>query len=594
MSKVRLNISASYEDAGWNTSIVSIADNQINDGWQKKFGDVRGDMNSLNISSAYRIMESAIGTYYSQIIPNRVCTREGKIQITIFIQSGFRVSDEKILLHSLNDITKIFDETQDEELKKFFEKDIDAVEHFKKTADAFLNKIQVETDYELKGRKLFDTQNSKIAYRQFSDASSIAKFFKNPHQDVNSEYKSVYLIDKTACPDDSTINLGDSLQKLYTIINGKDRYYILEGDEFEVPLTSQPQMLPKVLKVIADGKSQNEYSVNGSDIIIDEKKVDFYRDVQIQFNYPENIDNDEKEDIKLKIDGLKSDELTVETIDGQKQYKFCAHKKLYNVSIDSKYFALENSRQQIDPQKKDSYNLSLKQIRRIVKIHFLADEKITNLGEDAIVSCVARSESNSKTNATYSAENNCWSVELKTDVNYELKLEKTTYELSSEKYITTQKRKYEISVKNIKTPVYIKLDDNLRIEDETEKINQNDKKYGKFPIEDSDYLGHNRHRGGMKKIIVVPPIWKKLAIFFMVLSMILLASTLYLAYINISEVNKTLQTKSTTPLDSAEVVNDSAMTDSSAAAKDSIQQKDSLNQKTTDDSDKNSLDSIAK
>ena len=42
MKDVRLNISGSYEDAGWQSQLFCINDQK--DGWVNKFGDVRGEM----------------------------------------------------------------------------------------------------------------------------------------------------------------------------------------------------------------------------------------------------------------------------------------------------------------------------------------------------------------------------------------------------------------------------------------------------------------------------------------------------------------------------------------------------------------------
>ena len=65
MKDVRLNISGSYEDAGWQSQLFCINDQK--DGWVNKFGDVRGEMGYLNTQDAYRVIDAEQGTYYSVI-----------------------------------------------------------------------------------------------------------------------------------------------------------------------------------------------------------------------------------------------------------------------------------------------------------------------------------------------------------------------------------------------------------------------------------------------------------------------------------------------------------------------------------------------
>ena len=157
MKDVRLNISGSYEDAGWQSQLFCINDQK--DGWVNKFGDVRGEMGYLNTQDAYRVIDAEQGTYYSVIFKNSACTREGFLQVSLFIPAGKRANEKQIaiFLQVLKEIYKLI--CDDVELiKALFDGPNAPAEGQKKLvvlkekAQSYVDGLETAPDYKIEGR----------------------------------------------------------------------------------------------------------------------------------------------------------------------------------------------------------------------------------------------------------------------------------------------------------------------------------------------------------------------------------------------------------------------------------------------------------
>ena len=525
MNKAKFNISGSYEDEGWK-SLVDVAENSNDNKWKSNFGDVRSDMGFLNTKDAYRILDTELGVYYNKVFANTADSRGGFLQVSCFVPIGYRPVDICQLHTAINNVYKHI-VTDNELIKGICKKEHEAIASITATINNELKSIKLEEDYKLCGRKPFTTTSSKTVYRKSAadveDYESVIKFFEYPHQEVNIDYYSVYLIAEDAIPDPKAIAITTPFQKVYAIVNQQDVYHIVEGSSFDVPLKSYPEMEPKTYKVTADGNNTKVYKFNGTHVEFDEKNVDFTRSVSVVISYPHDLDKNEKYDEpEFEVDGIKSTEIEKNVDNGKIVLKFTAGINVKTISVKSNYFGLIDAK--IDPTKTDKEEFTMNLTKRNVDFQFIHDDKSINLGEIIKINL-----SNKSINLRYDKKsklytydqslnnNETYSVEFAMEVDYEIQ----------NKNITIESSIVQIPIKPKLQTFYIKLenkDNTVYLKGEA-KYDPRMKKFMGLPTKQTD-----SPNGGKYKLIVVNPIYKLLTLIFGSISLLLLTITIYLGF----------------------------------------------------------------
>lgn len=485
MNKLRLNISGSFEDAGWSTSFASYMVENINDSWTSKFGDARSDLNGLGVDDndvVYRLMDTDLGLYYSLLRKNPVCSRGGFIQISIFAPKGKMPAKILDMLTTFKTISHFFDVDANRS-KAFFSGDPESKDAFLKMAKAEMNKLADIDEPDIKGRPQIHLQNSKLAFRRFSSDKELQELFETPHQNFTSEYKSVYLVPEKFNVGGNAIELKNPIQKLYTIVNGKDLYYVMEGNQFDVPLKSNPDMNPKTLSVVADGKSGKCYSVNGLKINVEEGNVDFFRQVTIRVIFPSDLNPDsypEKLDYSISGGNPKA----ICNYEKEKKsivYSFEAHRDNNSFDIkDDDFIGHLN----INPFKENEYKLNLSYKRRLVKVSFVIDMEEKEIIPKGAISF--RPDGGGK-EIKVQNEGSVFSAKLEENVKYQLVLDEKTGYLLKDSSAKNPKDWCDEKVKlvNPRIRVVVKLgkrNERLELACETNRINSNNKSFAGFPL----------------------------------------------------------------------------------------------------------------
>ena len=538
MKDVRLNISGSYEDAGWQSQLFCINDQK--DGWVNKFGDVRGEMGYLNTQDAYRVIDAEQGTYYSVIFKNSACTREGFLQVSLFIPAGKRANEKQIaiFLQVLKEIYKLI--CDDVELiKALFDGPNAPAEGQKKLvvlkekAQSYVDGLETAPDYKIEGRKPFGTPKSKTVYRKYEDEKFILEYFKNPHQDVNVDYKSVYLIKKSASPKEEAIEITEPLHRVFEIKNGKEVYFILEGNSFEIPLTSQPQMEPKKWLIEANGKDTGVYKFVDNCIIVNESNIHFTRDFCLTVQKPDDCSPDERfPEFTIKVENL-TELPTKKKENDVYQYCFKAHLKTKKVTLEGSH--IETTVINIDPSVQGTETVKLTLAKRDIEFDFIYNGKSIKLPAGTTVKV-----DNTRVHpidGKYSIPKLSIAEKHIIDVNSD------SYELSGKGEFRANQHIVRIELKNKATQIYINLGSRkspLYLQGETDNINEKDKKIFGYVIKREDI---NPEMGDCK-ILVTQTIWKTMAIILGIFAFVFFLASLFLGYQLIKE--KEIERESTT------------------------------------------------
>lgn len=532
MTDIRLNISGSYEDQGWKVSYASIYPDGVKDDWTSKFGDARSEMNALGDGEAYRLIDGPQGVYYSFLRQNPVCSRGGIIQITFFAPKGKQPTAVLEMMSCMKQVSHFFD-TDKEIVKRFFEDDVEAKAAFVKYAKEQMKDLASKEEPSIVGRKTFETQSSKTVYRVYEDEKGVRDLFENPHQDTVAQYKSLYMVKKGTKVTDNAILLSEPLQKLYTVVNGKDKYYVMDGNEVEVTLNSNPQMEPKTCKVIANGKSGDYYSVDGNTINVDEGKIRFTRKMTVRFSFPfdgkplkasgknDNKSNKCKKDSNQKASAAADklvvptlDELPRVSVDGPKvdldaQWQgdvlvvsLVAEKTNTTVTVDSDDVKGDVS---IDPAKEDLVEGTLEWKRRAVRMSFVCNGKKAKFDTQDTVSIV---EEGGQTIKATEMEEGIYFAHIPVGKNYKVKLKSNKYVLANEntKVSSQNAPEMEIGLKYTTSKIVLSIPargvEPLYFEVETDAVCRDDKSYGGFPV---------KKIGDGLSMKAVQPFWKLVA-----------------------------------------------------------------------------------
>lgn len=552
MKDVRLNISGSYEDAGWQSQLLCINDQK--DGWVNKFGDVRSDMGYLNTHEAYRVIDAEQGTYYSVIFKNSACTREGFLQVSLFIPAGKRANEKQIesFLQVLKDVYKLI--CDDVELIKALFDGPNApaegqkkVDHLKEKAQSLVDGLETTSDYKIEGREPFGTPKSKTAYCKYDGEDFILEYFKNPHQDANVEYKSVYLIKKSASPKEEAIDITKRLQRVYKIKNNKNVYYILEGKSFEVPLKSQPQMEPETWTIVADGKNTDVYKFNGDCIDFDEAKIDFHREFRLTVQKPSDLSPDEGfPNLTVKVGNQEIQ--PTEKMDNEQKYCFTAHLNTKKINLEGPH--IKPTIIEFDPSEQGEKTVTLDLSKRDVEFDFIYKGESIKLPARTV-----------KVDDKWLVpiEGRYYIQNLSIEDEHHITIIPGSYVLSGTGYFYADQHVVKVELKNKATPIYIDLGSSkshLYLDGETDNINEKDKKIFGYVIK--------RKEDGCQ-ILVTKTIWKTMAIILGVLAFIFFLASLFLGYqlIKEKEIDRTSTTQSTFSSGEEEQMDNVAENDSS-------------------------------
>ena len=531
MKDVRLNISGSYEDAGWQSHLLCVNDQK--DGWVNKFGDVRGEMGYLNTHDAYRVIDAEQGTYYSIIFKNSACTREGFLQVSLFIPAGKKANEKKItdFLIVLKDIYKLI--CDDVELIKALFDGASApaegqkkVDVLKEKAQLLVDALETTPDYKIEGRKPFGTPKSKTVYRRYEDENFILECFKNPHQDVNVDYKSVYLIKKSASPKEEAIDVTktEPLKRVFEIRNGKGIYYILEGKSFEIPLTSQPQMEPQKLLIEANGKDTNVYKFNGDCIDVNEAKIDFKRPFCLTVQKPVDLSPDEKfPNFTVKVENL-NEQPSVELENDVYKCCFMAHLNTKKITLEGSY--IEKTDIPINPSVQGTETVTLKLAKRDVEFDFIYNGNSIKLPAGTTVK--VDNKRLDRIDGRYNIQ------KLSIAEKHDIDINSDSYELSGTGDFYADQHVVKVELKNKATRIYINLgsqDSPLYLHGETEGINEKDKKILGYVIKRKNI----NEREGNCKILVTKTIWRTMAIILGISAFVFFLASLFLGYQLIKE-----------------------------------------------------------
>lgn len=387
MAEIIINISACYEDVGWEGSYVSTA---TQSDWIKKISDVRNPMsdNNLHAEEAFSLSVNECGTFYSKIVPNKADSRGGFIQVTVIVPVGYRVQYPDQVIFTLNQVLAVMPkEVADQEA--FFEKSPEQINAVKDNIAHLPAKVELVKDYVFAVSSPEVTPSSKAAYHVYNNEEELIAWFKYPHQDEHEAYKTVYFIAPTVEPGSSAIALSRSNpQIVYRVDNGGEIYYLKEGTSFDLPLRTHMDMEPKVYNIKADGKNDPNgvYVLENGTIYMYEGKVNFHREVILLVQCPVSetkVDNLPNPSLTLILNGNKRQlELVQRTAEGAFPRLFEAkfdyelkNDGLYNFGLDkNSYFTFEP--QDLKVIDSGKWQLSLRFKKRDMRVEMVYNDKI--------------------------------------------------------------------------------------------------------------------------------------------------------------------------------------------------------------------------
>jgi len=561
MNDIRFNVSGSFEDLGWKSSYASNFDIR-KDEWVKRFGDVRSEwqlMGETGDEHLYRIMDSPMGVYYNLVRKNPVCSRGGVIQLSLFVPAGKRVTSDSILnVKLVLEVMAHFFDGDNKKIISFFESNDEVKQEFIKSIQKQVDNLKTENEPQIYGRLPFDKQSPKLAYWICSDDTVIRDIFSNPHQNALATYLSVWLMPSNVKMDNAV--LIDKIQRLYTVQNNKDEYLLLEGNSFDLPLTSQPNMNPKTWKIVADGKSTDVYMVSGGRIAVDECKIEFTRPFSVRFNIPfddkplnnkgqnaQKIKNKKKGrgtkkqttpkqevsaiqssetiadinvgDFIVNVEGVPRENVKIVAGSNFLDVSFVATLKTRKVSIESKDFkgALE-----IDPSKNDNASCMLERLRRKISIIFLDG------GEPALIDPgnVTLHADGEKLLVMDAVDKGRFEAIVDMKKSYRLDLKSQTYIWEQQTQVSAKDVEKTINLQRKAITVYIDIPtgrkhmESIKFEAETKVVSVFDKKINGYPLQASDNTLSMR---------VIQPVWRIIAIASSVLALLLLVFTILFA-----------------------------------------------------------------
>lgn len=568
MAEIIINISACYEDVGWEGSYVSTA---IQSDWIKKISDVRNPMsdNNLHAEEAFSLSVNECGTFYSKIVPNKADSRGGFIQVTVIVPVGYRVQNPDKVISTLNQVLAAMPkEVSDQDA--FFEKNPEQINSVKDNIAHLPANVQLVEDYKFAVPSVEVTPSSKAAFHIYNNEEELTAWFKYPHQDEHEAYKTVYFIAPNVETGSSAIALSRTKpQIVYQVNNGGKTYYLKEGTCFDLPLETHMDMEPKVYNIKADGKNDPKgvYELENETIYMYEGRVDFHREVILQVLCPVS---------ETKVDNLPDPSLTLilnekttpielvqrtavgefpRLFEGKFDYEL-KKDKLYNFELDkNSYFTFEpQDRKVIDSGK---WQLSLRFKKRDMRVEMVYNDKTvetnsTSAPQVEITDAETGSklkyvEKNTKQTIFTCLANKQYSVNLKCQgTPYKMAQQEVSFNIDQDDPIV------RVQLKNQPKALYIRLkqeeDDEVTLITTTNSLDADAKTYCGYKItKKNNRKLHGEEYNEAYKIDVVPAKFKTLFIVMSILTGVFLAATIALGVLfffdNKKEVVVTEQTE---------------------------------------------------
>lgn len=529
MDDIRFNLSASYEDMGWD-QVITITEPNTNSAWLAKFGDCRGLVANLQEKKVFKLIKTDLGTYFSYIIPNEACSRNGCIQLSLFFAKGLQAADGAIVVNALRTFAS-FLPSEKKQLQHFFERDPDVVEVFKKQVRDYMeDRIKVKHDFELENWKYgFDQTNSLTAYRCYTNEAELVEFFSLPNQSAYKPYCAIAFIPKREGVADAIkgVEIKDPLQHILTVDHNTKKYYLVEGGQFEIQLQKYSEYAnvePRTLMVKGDRKDAVGYRFTNDNIIIDEDQIEFSRRTKITLLMPDDVNLDKFQAPILRIDKDKVEE---EKDADNKAWVYNFRQDLskeYELKISDDDFSVSDPNVALVIKKGEMQDRKVKMVyaRKLFRVKFVKGDKEL---QDEILFDIRDAKTQQVLRKNH--ENNKYVVEKGQRLTLEIH-DESPYELCEDgsKNFTIEdidKGCLEVRLKNKSIKLVIEVG-SVSLEGNTYKIGPNEKKYAGFKLIRS-------HHDRTIKIKVIPSRWKLLSFIFIGVSALLLASTLVFGFV---------------------------------------------------------------
>lgn len=601
MAEIIINLSACYEDVGWEGSYVSTG---IASDWIKKISDVRNPMsdNNLHAEEAYSISVNECGTFYNKIVPNKADSRGGFIQVSVIVPAGYRALHADQVLFTISQVfAALPKELSDQEA--FFEKNQEQLIAFKDKIAHLPSGVALEKDYVFADASSEISQSAKAAYHFINDEKELEEWFQYPHQDEHEGYKTVYFISKEVEPGTSAVALASTKpQIVYTINNQGEIFYIKEGTSFDLPLRSHMDMEPKVYTVKADGQNDKNgvYVVENSTIYVYEGKVGFHRQVILQVQCPvseKKADHITRPTLTLCVNN-KAIKTLEPTLANEGSYpQVFTYSFDYELENEGRYtFELEKN----SSLKFDNSNLNINNITgqwnasfefktRLMRIYLRYKDKNISTND---IKCPKIEVKDCFTNnqlKVHESSSDYWEYKCEAGKNYTVNLncKGTPYQPIKEVpefSISQEEPVVNIDLKNKPKPIYVRLvdkdADEVTLLTTTTDLDAEAKKYYGYSVEKKlDRKLHNETYDEAYRLKIVPAKYKSLFIIASIFAILFITSTIALGIILLRNNNQTesVQEVTSTQTKFQEDKQSYSTTDSVSTNKDSLQlNKDSL------------------
>ncbi|MCR5360388.1 MAG: hypothetical protein K6E73_00060 [Bacteroidales bacterium] len=556
MAEIIINISACYEDVGWEGSYVCTSTPSE---WIKKISDVRNPMsdNNLHAKEAYSVSVNECGTFYNKIVPNKADSRGGFIQVSVIVPKGYRVlhADQviQVLSQALSALPK-----ENSSLEAFFEKNAEQLNTVKNAIAHLSATVDLIDDYTFAIGSQEMVASSKAAYHVYSDEKELVEWFQYPHQDDHDAYKTIYFISPSIEPGTSAVALsGKKPQKVFTIDNQGELFYLKEGTSFDLPLRSHMDMEPKVYKITADGKNDpnGAYEFSNDKIYMYEGKVNFHRQVILQVLFPVSETKDDNltvPSLTLMLDKKPIQQLTLVRRSALDKYPQVYETTFdYELNKEGRYsFEIEKSNasyltfnpQDLKVVDSGNWEIPLSFKKREMKIKLIYNKKALDI-QDVTTPQIEVKDINTGNvlkNVQRDSFQTTFICNSETKYSVSLKCQGTPYLMSNEvvEFSIDQETPFVIlELRNKPKTLYIRLDPNSQDDDitlitTTRLLNADDKKYFGYDfVRVEDRKLHGDVYDEAYKIKVAPAKFKSLYILMTSVSVILLLSTIVLGFL---------------------------------------------------------------
>lgn len=297
-SVIRLRISLQYGEKG---SINYLLTPESADHWEQVLPqDCRTTMRRLFESpvTAWQLgnYPQLRGLVYTHIVQNPVDFRGGFVQITLFVDRRYQLA-AKTIIDAMSKTEQMLFANKDR-----FRASIEGTDHAYKQqvqngADTLLQELgkQLKPAY-AGGVPQPAPASAATFYRVVTSSQQLEEILNFPEQAVFNKTPLITVVESMPNPASPTrpgfvpydrtgacVEVRDHIVKIYEIIsatNGKVYGVVREGTQQTINLQGMAGFLPRTLNIQPQAKTP-EYSVVGTQIVVDEKKVRYYKEFTI-------------------------------------------------------------------------------------------------------------------------------------------------------------------------------------------------------------------------------------------------------------------------------------------------------------------------